>query len=116
MATATVEVTNTETQQKTCDKHGHFLSTLVPNAHLLRGKFTNLEHILWTGCPECELEWKAQREREEEERIESERRERLQRAIQAAGIPKRFQDKTLDNYSPATEEQKRALTAALEYV
>lgn len=95
--------------QLNCDRHGPFFST---------GNRLNLfkDREVWAACATCEAE-ATERERLAviERKREASRIERLSK-IQRAGVPKRFQTRTMDTYKAETPQQIRALTAARDYV
>jgi DNA replication protein DnaC len=91
-----------EVRDAACEAHGMFQSRRVFGA-------------VWTKCSACtaeaEIEEKAKREAQEKERAQ-----RLwQSKIGSAGIPERFQDRSLQSYVAATEGQRRALAFAEAY-
>lgn len=83
----------------------------------VHGEYTARNWIrnVWSQCPACTAEHEA-RERARAEAQEREARlAAWQKRIGGAGIPERFQDRTLDNFKAETEAQRRALTIAQEY-
>lgn len=96
---------NSETTiQAVCDKHGEYTAKEI--------KFEFSSKALRTGCPVCSEERK-EYERRIHEHEEKERRQRLaEKRVEArtkAGVPKRFEDKTLDNFEVVTDGQAKAL-------
>ncbi len=70
----------------------------------------------WSGCPACsKIKEDAEREMAEK-KAAYEARAAWQKRIGGAGIPPRFQDRSLENFKATTEPQQRALTVAQEYV
>lgn len=65
------------------------------------------------ACPSCTAEQTAKISAAEQARV---RGESLTRAIERAGIPKRFQDKSLDSFVPADERQRRILEVCRDYL
>lgn len=91
-----------KTRTDRCDQHGEYTAR-----HWIRE--------IWSKCPACA----AEREAIERERAAAAEREaRLaawHKRIGGAGIPERFQDRTLDNFKAATDDQRHALQVAREY-
>ena len=83
-----------------CSIHGEYTQTTYQN-----GRATN--------CPACERERKEQRIADENKKLEEAEKERKSRRIDEllgnSGIPKRFQDKTLDNYKSNSQKQKEII-------
>ena len=69
----------------------------------------------WTGCPQCSREESAAKAELEERRAKAAAIERWHRQLGCAGIPERFQDRTLASYDAKTEQQQRALAFAQSY-
>jgi len=86
-----------------CDKHG-------PYTEIQYKQFTK-------GCPVCaEIDLK---KREEESRIEGERKRREQHKnwlLQMASIPPRFADRHLNNFRVGNDGQRKALAISQAYV
>ncbi|MCY1393192.1 Chromosomal replication initiator protein DnaA [compost metagenome] len=95
-------------EQRHCEKHGDY------TAHMF-GMGTS-RPAAWTVCEKCMEE-----KRQEEDRIRREQevatyqREAMERKIGRACIPPRFADRSFDNYTAETREQKRALFVCKEY-
>lgn len=91
-----------------CKMHGPYRAKQIPSF---------LGHPPITmSCPICSAEHRAKQERE---RIESENREKrakVLRLFDRAGIPERFADRKLSNYLAVTAGQKRALSIAERFV
>ncbi|TQE95906.1 MAG: AAA family ATPase [Spiribacter salinus] len=93
---------DTKTETRQCDKHGEFEAEL----------FRIMDK--WHGglCPRCDEERvKAEAERKRREEL-AEKQRKVERLMGDSGIPRRFQDRTLDSYRAETEGQKRALQIA----
>jgi DNA replication protein DnaC len=89
-----------------CDDHGPFEQRVT----VLLGR------EIVGRCPECERKERTAREatqRAEEIRI---KREAMAKKLGAALIPKRFADRTLDNYQVEHEGQRKALAFCRRYV
>lgn len=70
---------------------------------------------VFLGCPQCEDE-RAQAWRDNDaERQRTAERTRWAEKLERAGIPKRFQSKTLDAYVPTIDGQRNALAWARSY-
>ena len=94
----------TEKRDAKCDKHGPFVQEQL-------GLFSPV----WSRCPACERE----REQRENDLLILAEKERLrvlqEQKLDAAGIPERFRDRTLESYKATTEAQTQALKWATEY-
>lgn len=90
------------TKTEVCEKHGEYLSR-------------NFIGRVWSRCPKCADEKEAADKLEEEKKARAEKRLRWETKIGAAGIPERFQTRTLDTFEAATPAQKHALEFAREY-
>ncbi|MDO4683784.1 MAG: ATP-binding protein [Lautropia sp.] len=89
-------------RQACCEAHGEYLS------HRIFGR-------VWTKCPACT---EAAREAAATRLAEQEEQEKLrhwQRRLAQAGIPERFQARSLDDFVVETPEQRRALAFARDY-
>lgn len=97
-----IDTTKQEPRPATCETHGGFASRHVFGS-------------IWSKCPTCTAEAQSR------ETAERERRERevalldWQRRIGHAGIPDRFQDRSLKSYVAETEGQRIALAFAEAY-
>lgn len=92
-----------ESRQAQCPQHGPYLS------RKLCGQ-------VWLRCPAC---IEAQQERQRAQADASARRVRQltwARRLGQAGIPERFQSRSLDGFRAVTPAQQRALAFAREYV
>jgi DNA replication protein DnaC len=92
--------------QGTCETHGDFTS--------LRCQMLSDTHWMHRGCPECnEIRGKeyAEREAREDERRRLEQAERDKVRLRRAGVPLRFESKTLDTYRIANDKQQIAVAA-----
>ncbi len=95
-------IADIKTQTDRCEVHGEFISR-------------NWVRNIWSKCPTCtaEIDAAVMAKREAQERVE--KLAAWQARIGSAGIPERFQDRSLDNFAASTEEQNFALQAAKEY-
>ncbi|MBY0576363.1 MAG: ATP-binding protein [Gallionellaceae bacterium] len=91
-----------ELKSENCEKHGNYSSR-------------NLYKTVWSTCPKCAAEQADKRRNEEAEKAAQERHRAWQKRLGEAGIPDRFQNRTLDSYSATSEGQKRALAFATSY-
>lgn len=91
-----------KTRADHCEKHGEFTAR-------------NWVRNVWSKCPACtaEIEASATAKRDAQERAE--KLAAWQARIGSAGIPERFQDRSLDNFAAVTDDQRYALQAAKEY-
>lgn len=94
------------TQPAECDKHGSFDQKVT----VLLGR------ELKGGCPECLRSIAAEREASEKANKAYELRIALARKLGDALIPKRFINRTLDNYQVEHEQQRKALKFCRHYV
>lgn len=91
-----------KTRPDTCDVHGAFESRCFVGSS-------------WTKCPTC-IALDAERTKAEREAKErDDRRQLWQRRIGDAGIPERFQNRSLQSFVAETEQQARALEFASAY-
>ena len=96
----------TRTQPAECEKHGKFdQKVTVILGRELRG-----------GCPECLRAIAIEREESAKAEKAYELRLSLARKLGDALIPKRFLNRTLDNYQVEHDEQRRALKFCRHYV
>jgi DNA replication protein DnaC len=89
-----------------CTEHGEYPSTGV--------RYLGKREI-WTSCPDCEearLAGKRQAEAQEQAEVA---RARLEAMLGQAAIPKRFLERSLDNFVAETAEHLRALGIAREF-
>lgn len=87
---------------ETCPKHGAYESR-------------NVWKAIWSGCPACEQIKREEEARAKEEQERAMKLLRWQNKIGDAGIPERFQDRTLDTFIAANDGQKKALRFAQDY-
>lgn len=101
----------TETYSDTCPSHGDFTSEQV----------TVIEGVrpIRKGCPECAVIRKREREAADASAANilriNEQRVALER-LRAAGVPARFEDKTLATYAVTNDGQQKALAACQRLV
>ncbi len=88
----------------TCPEHGSFISKSI-----LFGR-------RWSPCPLCVENERAAREAEE--RVQAEERARIhhQSRLMDIGLPARFTGNTFDTFIADTDEKRRALSVARDYV
>jgi DNA replication protein DnaC len=91
-----------KTRPAICETHGEFVSK-------------NWIADVWSRCPACETERLEKQKADEEEAARVARRQRWIDRLNAAGIPDRFKERTLDTFIAETEGQKQALEFAHEY-
>lgn len=105
MTTTTADMgihTEPKTRTDTCATHGPF------EAKCFIGS-------IWSKCPTCSEEAAAREKAEREAKERDDRRQAWQRRIGEAGIPDRFQNRSLQSYVAESEEQTRALAFAIDY-
>lgn len=94
--------TDKQTRQANCEKHGDFES---------RNVFAGV----WSRCPTCMAEDKAEQVREDAERAAADKIRIWQRRLGEAGIPERFHTRTLESYITSNAGQRSAFAFAKEY-
>lgn len=100
-----------KTYTGTCDKHGQFIGKII--------EFHGFGRELRIGCPACSAERKAADDEEELRRkawAEEQARIRDIESRRAAGVPVRFDGKTLDSFLVEHEGHQRALDACRRVV
>lgn len=90
------------TRTDTCATHGPF------EAKCFIGS-------VWSKCPDCSAESAAREKAERETKERDERRQAWQRKIGEAGIPERFQNRSLQSFIAETDAQAHALAFAADY-
>lgn len=95
-------------QQMNCPRHGVFMSEGY-------GVFSTTRPI-WTHCPACEAQDKADQARRDAEEAARRKRAELESAIGQAHIPARFVGRTLDGFKASTKEQQHALETARDFL
>lgn len=96
----------------TCPKHGEFIARRV----LRHGPDCVRKYYQWSSCPACIEE---ERQGEEAKRAQQRREEwyrYVAACIEKAGIPPRFQGKTLDSFHAENDEQRTAAEVCGRYV
>lgn len=99
------------TYSDTCKTHGDFTSKAMANP------FGDKPFRM--GCPICAAERKAAREREDasrKDREEAQARARDEQSRRVAGVPLRFDGKSLDTFQVTHEGQQKALDACRRVV
>ncbi len=91
-----------KTRIDACDKHGRYEAKCFIKS-------------IWSTCPTCNAEAQARERAEVEKKNREAKLQTWQRKIGDAGIPKRFQNRSLKNFIAETPSQKRALAFALAY-
>jgi len=94
----------TSTEPRRCEEHGEYEAELF--------RVTKKGPWLGGACPKCEEVRKNKEEEDDRRRQIAERERRIAALMNRSGIPKRFEGRTLDNYSVDTGGQKRALSIA----
>lgn len=91
-----------KTRTDKCDTHGPFDSRCFIGS-------------IWSKCPTCNAEAAAKEKAQLESKERDDRRQAWQRRIGDAGIPERFQNRSLQSFVAETEAQARALEFATDY-
>lgn len=98
----------TQTRESQCDRHGAYTE---PGMTLPFGS----RRVIWSGCPECAKQTRAEEDARRKAEEEQERQRRLEQRLSMSGVPMRFRDRTLDNFVADTEAKQRALAIAAEF-
>lgn len=94
-----------EKKRAHCETHGEYESVLL-----------NLGEPRWTGCPACSQAAIADHEvKRAAEQPEVLRKLQGQAMLEAAGVPRRLQDATLNSYTSETESQQAAHKLVCDY-
>lgn len=91
-----------ETKQDNCGTHGDFASR-------------NVLKNIWSGCPQCASERDTTQQLEAAEKASIERFRIWKKRLGEAGIPERFQERTLASYHAVNSGQQRALSFASDF-
>lgn len=91
-----------------CEKHGDFEARRFSNAFSLPP--------ITTGCPMCAQERAAEDRAREIEQVRRAEQYRIAVLFGRSGIPKRFQDRTLENFITTVPAQARTLAIARSFV
>jgi len=100
------EAISHETRAVSCERHGEYES---------KGMSLLGRRIIWTGCPVCCEEQKAETEAKRRADEESDRQRRMEQRLSQSGIPMRFRDRTFENYVADTEPKQKALQVAKDF-
>lgn len=93
----------------TCDKHGNYVST--------GRRFTTGRRMkIWTSCPGCKEDERAEGDRKDAEAKAARQREYLERLLNQTAIPQLFLDRDFDNWRVTNDGQLHAVKVAMEYV
>jgi len=91
-----------------CEQHGNFIDV----HHSGQGRLP----AGWSGCPQCGAERHRERMAEEERQRQLQvRREKAERFVAQAGIPKRFSGKGFDDYQPVNGKATAILRKIRDY-
>lgn len=96
-----------DTENRQCEHHGPYAASLmrIPG-----------DRKLWTTCPECERQRVQNECNEIQAEMAAERRKaRIEAMLGHAAIPKRFLNRTLENYETTMDGQQKAHRAAVRY-
>lgn len=91
-----------QTRKASCDTHGEYIS---------RNPLANI----WTGCPACAGEAKASAEMAAADSERMVNQEKWARRLGGAGIPLRFQSRTIPNFVAENDAQRYAVQFAVAY-
>jgi DNA replication protein DnaC len=97
-----VTLADIKTRADHCEKHGEFTAR-------------NWVRNVWSKCPTCTAEIEAAETAKRDARERAEKLAAWQARIGSAGIPERFQDRSLNNFTATTDDQRNALASAKEY-
>lgn len=83
----------------------------------IHGAFESVNWInnIWSKCPACASEAEAKAKAAEELKLREARKAEWERRVGSAGIPDRFQSRSLKSFAAETPEQQDALQFAVEY-
>lgn len=96
-----------DTKASSCPKHGDFESKAIRLFGRVMG---------WSGCPQCLQLCDDTRAAERRAAEKKARQERLESALDRAGIPRRFRAKTFDSFEADTTAKADCLRIAMEFV
>lgn len=91
-----------QTRPESCEQHGAYDSR-------------NIFGKLWSRCPTCEKDRRDKENTEREERDREEKRARWMARLGFSGIPERFRERRLANYTATSDPQRHALSVATSY-
>ena len=91
-----------KTKPAVCEQHGEFESRCFVGT-------------IWSKCPTCNAEARAREKADAEAKSRETKLQAWQKRIEGAGIPERFQSRTLKSFVAENPGQKRALEFALAY-
>ncbi|WP_237577304.1 MULTISPECIES: ATP-binding protein [Mycetohabitans] len=94
--------TEPQTRTNVCDKHGEY------EAKSFIGQ-------IWSKCPTCNAEVQTREKAEAEAKNREAKLQAWQKRIEGAGIPERFQNRSLKSFVAEHPGQKRALAFATSY-
>lgn len=93
-------------KQEVCEKHGTYTS---------KGMRWLGKKEIWSGCPQCKAEQQAEEEAKKREAEALAHQRRIEEAMEAACIPRRFVGRTLEAFDAPTEEMRHARKVASDY-
>lgn len=99
--------TDLGTKSVVCEIHGEFVSKGM--------KLPMMKREIWSGCQACADDRSAEDRRAEAESRAAIERERLNAMLRASGIPERIKGCTFANFNAATDAQKFAMQAAMDF-
>lgn len=85
-----------------CDRHGPYIARSIGGT-------------VWSPCTHCIAEKSAEQQRRKEEDSLRERQAQWELALDGAGIPERFRDRSLESFVADTPGKRRALEFATRY-
>lgn len=95
-----------ETKDCNCEKHGAYISRAYP----VGGK------PIWSRCPLCVQEAKNERVVTEDAEHARQSQAKFEETMERAGIPRRFRDRTFDNFECVTPEMEAVRDQARDFV
>lgn len=96
------------TRESQCEKHGAF----VENGKTLP---IGNKRTIWSGCPVCGAEARAAEQERERVNAEHERQARVEQRLSRAGIPRRFRDRSFENFIADTDPKREAVRIVREF-
>lgn len=98
----TLTGSDSPTELRNCERHGEY-------------EAKNLMRNLWTPCPKCGEERRAEDLKKAQELAEQNRQSAIDMILHRAGIPTRFADRTLDGFKADTPEKELVLKICRAY-
>lgn len=95
-----------DTKARTCAVHGEYQSRFIGKP----------KTGIWTGCQTCVTEFNTQQEEQQRVAEGRRRQQALEEKLNTAGVPRRFRDRSFDNFDVTSPKQQKALDEARAFV